>query len=247
MTAGERAALEGVLARLAPELAIEIGTAQGGSLACIASHAREVHSFDLVPPAPSVAELPNVTIHTGDSHVLVPDLLAQLEGENRAVEFALVDGDHTAEGVQADVLALLRSAAVRRAVIMLHDTANEEVRAGLEAIEFGSFAKVRAVDLDFVPGFLVRAQRFHHELWGGLGMVLVDDTGAGEAGLSLVSDIAYPATEVLARHRGRLDDEVRIAELERRLATVTGSRSWRATQPLRAIAARLRAGRRDAS
>ena len=47
MSFGERAALEGVLAQLRPRLALEIGSAEGGSLARIAAYACEVHSVDV--------------------------------------------------------------------------------------------------------------------------------------------------------------------------------------------------------
>src|SRR5690348_6240653 len=47
MSFGERAALEGVLAQLRPRLAVEIGTAEGGSLERIAAYSEEVHSIDL--------------------------------------------------------------------------------------------------------------------------------------------------------------------------------------------------------
>ena len=40
MTAGERAALDGLLRNLAPRLSIEIGTAEGGSLRCIAERSQ---------------------------------------------------------------------------------------------------------------------------------------------------------------------------------------------------------------
>ena len=47
MAPGERAAIEGLLAQIEPALAIEIGTAQGGSLRRIAHYSAEVHAFDL--------------------------------------------------------------------------------------------------------------------------------------------------------------------------------------------------------
>ena len=40
----ERAAVRGVLAELEPRLAVEIGTADGGSLRRIAAHAEHVHA-----------------------------------------------------------------------------------------------------------------------------------------------------------------------------------------------------------
>lgn len=254
MTAGERAALDGLLRNLAPKLSIEIGTAEGGSLRCLAERSQEVHSFDVVGPPQDIGELANVTVHTGDSHVLLPEALSRLESAGRSVDFALVDGDHTAAGVRRDVEDLLSSGAVSEAVILLHDTANEEVREGLEAIDFSAWPKVAAVDLDFVPGYLVRVEAFHHEIWGGLGMIVVGDGGGHR--MQLVSEIAYSASEILVRHRRRLldrapagsapeDDELgqlraRNADLERRLAVVTGSHSWRATAPLRRLADRLR-------
>ena len=104
MAPGERAAIAGVLAELRPRLAIELGTAQGGSLRTIAAWSEEVHSFDF---APEVADPPaNVTLHVGDSHELLPALLRRFADAGRSVDFALVDGDHTADGVRRDVVDL---------------------------------------------------------------------------------------------------------------------------------------------
>jgi Methyltransferase domain len=256
MTAGERAALDGLLCNLAPNLSIEIGTAEGGSLRCLAERSQEVHSFDVVAPPQDIAELANVTVHTGDSHALLPEVLSQLESAGRNVDFALVDGDHTAAGVRRDVEDLLSSGAVTESVILLHDTANEEVREGLEAIDYSAWPRVTAVDLDFVPGYLVRVEAFHQEIWGGLGMIVVGDGQGDGHPMQLVSEIAYSASEVLVQHRrsllagkpagatpdaeelGRL--RTRTADLERRLAVITGSHSWRVTAPLRRLVERLR-------
>ena len=262
MTAGERAALESVVRSVSPDLAIEIGTAEGGSLACIAANAKEVHSFDLVPPEIDLEPLSNVAVHTGDSHELLRVTLQRFADEERNVDFALVDGDHTAEGVQRDVEDLLGSDAVSMTVILLHDTANEEVRAGLDAVDYASSPKVKAVDLDFVPGYLVKTAAFHNEIWGGLGLIVVDETDPGEHGMHLVSEVSYPISQILADRRGQLvsgdrhdraehtrpvdlPSQVgslhrRIADLERQLGIVTSSRSWRMTAPLRRFAARIR-------
>jgi hypothetical protein len=170
MAFGERAAVEGVVAALRPALAIELGTAQGGSLARIAAHSAEVHAFDL---SPAVADPPaHVHLHAGDSHVLLGRFLAELAEAGRNVDFALVDGDHSYEGVRSDLTDLLDSPAVGRTVILLHDMANEAVRAGVRAVDFARHPKVAYVDLGFVelpqPGGAVA------EHWGGLGLVIVD-------------------------------------------------------------------------
>ena len=261
MTAGERSVVSGVVSELEPELAIEIGSAEGADLACIAAHSREVHSFDLVLPVLSGEKHPNVTLHTGDSHDLLPKTLESLAEQDINVDFALVDGDHSADGVRDDLEALLDSPAVARTVIMIHDTANETVRAGLEAIDFAGRPKVKCVDLDFVPGYLVKADLYHHEIRGGLGIVIVDDTAGAEHRMhNTIASVAYPTPDILTTYRAELlrgadnsviedaDDgraeldglRARTAELEDRLTAIEGSRSWRATAPLRELRSILR-------
>ena len=175
MTLGERAALEGVLSRVKPKLAVEIGTAEGGSLRRIAEHSEHVHSFDLVEPDPSTRELDNVTLHTGDSHRLLPTFLSEVASDGGNIDFALVDGDHSADGVQQDVENLLASPAIARTVILIHDTANPEVRRGCEQVRLQGNQSVRYRDFDFVAGHLSHGGAYHLQLWGGLGLILVDD------------------------------------------------------------------------
>lgn len=201
MRHGERFALEGLLATLRPEVAIEIGTAQGGSLRRIAAHASEVHSFDIVPEIEALErELPNVTTHVGDSALLVPEFLSELEREGREVDFALVDGDHTTAGVRRDAEALLASDACRRTVIVFHDAANDDVRAGLEAVRFEDHAKVALVNLDFVPGYLVSDPALHLQIWNGLALVLLD---ADRDGPAAVDRMFFDSALVLRQARER--------------------------------------------
>lgn len=174
MSFGERAALEGVLAQLRPRLAIEIGSAEGGSLARIASHSEEVHSIDLTHEDLAV-ELPDhVTLHTGSSTQILPGLLAELTDAGRLVDFALVDGDHSFEGVAGDLRALLRSPATARSTIVVHDTMNQEVRAGIESVGLDDYAKIVYYELDFVPGYMYREGAARNAVWGGLGLILCD-------------------------------------------------------------------------
>ena len=173
MDSGERAALEGLLCEIRPHLAIEIGTAEGGSLRSIAKHSSHVHSFDLVAPMSDVHALTNVTVHTGDSHLLLPQVLADLARAGRNVHFALVDGDHTADGVERDLRDLLASDAVRSTVILIHDTMNDEVRAGVARIDVAGERKVMHFDLEFLAGRLHYGDGLHHQLWGGLGVIVV--------------------------------------------------------------------------
>lgn len=209
MSLGERAAVEGVLAQLQPRLAVEIGTAQGACLRRIAAHAQEAHSFDLEPP--SLAVPGNVTLHTGDSHELLPEFLAELVREGRRVDFVMVDGDHSAEGVRRDLEDLLESDALAEAVILFHDVANERVRAGIEAVRFEQWPKVAHVELDWISGQLFAEPALRNELWGGLGLVVVDDSTSLDRNGSVYEQRYHPAGRLLARVRDLVvaDDEGR--------------------------------------
>jgi len=196
MSFGERAAVDGVLSNLRPALAIEIGSAEGACLRRIALHAREVHSFDLV--APSIDDLPeHVQLHPGDSHVLLPELLERFAQEGRNVDFVMVDGDHSADGVRRDIDDLLKSPAISDTVILAHDVANELVRAGLDAVPYGIYPKVAHVDLDFVPGYMGK-DRFTGELWGGLALIVVSAKRPAYGSDPPVQTVRHHGGEVLA-------------------------------------------------
>jgi hypothetical protein len=218
MSLGERAVVEGLLCQLKPALAVEIGTAQGGSLERIAAHSQEVHSIDIAEP--QITAPANAQLHVGDSRALVPDLMRRFEAEGRNVDFVLVDGDHSPEGVRADVVNLLSSPALGRTTVLLHDTLNEAVRAGLEDVEFQDFPNVAYVHLDFVCGYMVRSGPFARQLWGGMGLVLVDATGEARRGSAVVESAfidAYSMFDVAAWRRARRSAAAPLRALGRRV------------------------------
>ncbi len=244
MAYGERSAFEGLLAQIKPQLAIEIGTAEGGSLARIAAHSDEVHSFDMIQAAPEVQRLPNVHFHTGDNHVLLPELLAELAAAGRNVDFVLVDGDHSTEGVRQDMVDLLDSPAVRHTVIVMHDSMNEWVRTGLEQVPYDQYSKVKYVDLDFVAGFMFLEKSLEYELWGGLALVYVVADGR-ELALSPVQSRYRPTHDLVIAARDAMlrtgdgapklsaNEHAEFDRLRERLDVIMNSKSWRLTEPLR--------------
>jgi len=173
MAYGEQAVLCGVLAVLKPRLALELGTFRGGSLAPIAAHSREVHTFDLASHVTEV--LPNVTYHIGDSRVTLPRILSELAEAHKHVDFVLVDGDHSRAGVEADMSHLLQSPALSTTVILLHDCANEGVREGARKAILRADGLAYA-DLSFIAPPTRRTSPLR-DLWGGLGIVVVDRPG----------------------------------------------------------------------
>ena len=173
MSPGERAAVEGALSEVRPALAIEVGTAEGAGLRRIAAYAGEVHSFDLEPPSLEPPE--NAVLHTGDSHELLPPFLAELAEAWAQRRLRAHRRRPQRRRRQGRRRGLLDSPATSQTVIAIHDTANEDVRRGLDAVrDPRAFPKVVYVDLDFVPGRVCRYPELRHELWYGLGLVVVD-------------------------------------------------------------------------
>lgn len=244
MSLGERAALEGILAAVEPSTAIEIGTLKGGSLEPVAAHSDVVHSFDLAFDASvSHDRFPNVVLHEGNSHVLLPEVLADLAEAGTNVDFVLVDGDHTAAGVRRDLDDLLDSPSVGNTIILIHDTLNERVRMGLQEVNFDR-PKVTCVELDFVVGRIWGGASYDHDLWGGLGLVVIGWDLGREAP---ETHPLYDSVEVFETFRRALErggtvqppyGELRVLEhqlslLRESKAVMERSLSWRLTAPLR--------------
>ena len=252
MLPGERAALEGVLSFVKPQLSIEIGTYEGGSLEPISAHSGAVHAFDIERrPSVTADRFPNVTFHTGDSHELLPVTLARLSEEGANVDFALVDGDHHADGVRRDLEDLLSAQCVDRSVILLHDTLNASVRSGVEQVDFSAVAKVRYVDLDFVMGRVMTEGPEQNELWYGLGVVVTGhDVEVGPWPDAYPGSEVYRGFSLALERKEKIEEPIGygqyvelqgdVSELQKVVELMQESLSWKLTKPLRALSAAAR-------
>jgi hypothetical protein len=204
MSFGERAALEGILAQLRPRRAVEIGTAAGGSLARIARYSEEVHSIDISHAEIAGVVPENVSLHTGPSARILPALLAEFSAADQPLDFALVDGDHSFEGVIGDLRALLDAPCTARAVILVHDSMNEEIRAGIERAGLEDYEKVVYFEPDFVPGYIYRAGAARHAVWGGLALIVCDTHRSQAYAKSVRQWRYYEPYDAIHRHRAEL-------------------------------------------
>ena len=172
MALGERFALIGAVASRRPRIAIEIGTSRGGSLQHIAHWSERVYTFDRDHSLVAGSVPHNAELVTGDSHDRLPALLDELAERGEEVDFALVDGDHSARGAFLDLAALLASPAVRDALILVHDTSNPWVAKGIERALEGQPPHIAHVALDAVSG-RARKAPLMCDRWGGLGVVRI--------------------------------------------------------------------------
>jgi len=251
MLPGERAALEGVLSFVKPRLSIEIGTHAGGSLQSICAHSNAVHAFDIVSHRTVTQHrFSNVEFHIGDSHQLLPSLLAELARTGETVDFALVDGDHSAGGVRRDLLDLLESPCTRETLILLHDTLNADLRTGLEEVDFSAFESVCFVDLDFIHGRVMREGPQENELWWGLGIVATGPRFEADWPTPYSAPEVYAGFSSSLRQAGAIHEPLgygQLVELHDEIATLKSlvrkmesSISWRLTRPLRSVRSRAR-------
>jgi hypothetical protein len=172
MSPSEKVSLIFLLEHLRPKVAIEIGTRFGGSLQVLAQFCDRVYSIDVDPDIPRRLEgkFPNVEYLIGPSDEILPPLIDRLGKEGAELGFALVDGDHSAEGVRKDIDNLLRFRPTVPFYIVMHDSFNPQCRRGLMQACWSANRYVHAVELDFVAGTVNSAPKYRNQLWGGLAL-----------------------------------------------------------------------------
>jgi hypothetical protein len=153
-------------------VSIEIGTKYGGSLQVLSQFSDKVYSIDIDPDIPRrlKGKFPNVEYLIGPSDQILPPLIDRLGKEGAELGFALVDGDHSAEGVRKDIDNLLRFRPIVPLYIVMHDSFNRRCRLGLAQANWSANRYVHAVELDFVAGTVNSAPNARNQLWGGLAL-----------------------------------------------------------------------------
>ncbi|MEN2786385.1 class I SAM-dependent methyltransferase [Sphingomonas qilianensis] len=173
MQFSERCALLYILDRIKPDISIEIGTFQCGSLAAIAAASQNVYTFD-IDTIDHGSRFPNTRFITGDSAETLPKIIDDANNSSREINFILVDGSHSEEGVLRDLIECLRyRPKTRPTVVVMHDSANPAVRRGIEHAPWNESPYVHMLDLDFVPGMLYDRSDIMGQMWGGLAVAVM--------------------------------------------------------------------------
>jgi hypothetical protein len=179
MSVAERCILQVILSRHKPALSLEIGTYKGGSLQVVSEFSESVVSVDIDKSVKSRlgGKFPNVEFRIGDSGRVVPELVEDLNNAGRHVDFVLIDGDHSAEGVKHDIEAILGLSVQRRLVILMHDSFNPDCRRGMLEANWEGNSHVRFVELDFSVGNyhmppVDTAQE--RSMWGGFACAVLE-------------------------------------------------------------------------
>ena len=177
MMESERISLTGVLARVRPRGALEVGVYYGGSLSLAAQYSERILAIDIEPAVRDRFPLPdNAELLIGNSLKLIPQALARFEQLGLPLEYVLIDADHSAEGVKRDLDLVLQYRPRTPMVILAHDSGNENCRRGILAANWNSNPHVHFVQCDFVPGQIIEhsIQNGRGEVWGGLALAYLD-------------------------------------------------------------------------
>ncbi|MFN9325357.1 MAG: class I SAM-dependent methyltransferase [Flavobacteriales bacterium] len=223
MTNCERFALQDILRRTRPEVAIEIGTYRGGSLQVISHFAQRVISVDIDPTVPErlAGKFSNVEYRVGDSKQLLPDLIDELNRAGANVGFFLIDGDHSTAGVRRDVNAVLKYRPKGRCVIIMHDSFNPACREGIRSADWSASPYVQWVDLDFIPGIY---HQYAYDtadarsMWGGFACAyLTPDERTTELEVRESQRGVFEAVKTVSSHTAPSNTPVPAPGLARRI------------------------------
>jgi hypothetical protein len=177
MTPAERLALVGLVNAIRPARAIEVGTAQGGSLQVLADVAERVYALDVDPTVTErLARFSNVEFIVGDSARTLPKLMARLQADRTPCEFVLIDGNHAYEGVKRDINAVLQYEPLSPMYIVMHDSFNPSCRRGIRDAAWAASPYVHSVELDFIQGWyhtLADGAHIDRQMWGGLALAIL--------------------------------------------------------------------------
>lgn len=206
MTRCEKYAFAALVESAKPEVAIEIGTYQGGSLQLIARHAGQVYSIDPSPDcrATLAERFSNVEFLTGESADELPRLLEQISDNELQLGFVLIDGDHSTEGVRNDINAVLCYRPIRPLYVVFHDSFYPPARQGILTADWSSSPWVHYVEVDFIPG-VYHAEAFDtaqaRSMYGGLCVaVMLPEPRPGEITIHQSQQGLYDAVFPHSRH-----------------------------------------------
>jgi len=164
------------LQKLRPECVIEVGTRFGGSMQVFSNYAKRVISCDIDATCRDRLgdKHPDAEFIVGPSQQTLPPLLAKLQREAVPLSMLLIDGDHTAAGVQGDIHALLGYQPACKLYVIMHDSYNPDVRRGIRTAHWSENPYVHSVELDFITtGAMHFEKELYRQMWGGFALAVL--------------------------------------------------------------------------
>ena len=201
MSRAEKYCLIELLRTLKPETSIEIGTYKGGSLQVLSKYSKKVFSIDISsePQKFLKSKFNNVSFEIGKSFDIIKDLILKIESNNQKVEFILVDGDHSKNGVQKDLEAILTHKFNNPLTIIVHDSFNPQCRKGIKSIDYKRFKNIKHIDLDYITGCFSPNKDFK-EMWGGFAIIRLDNNIKVNSKVNASQEMLFKRAYIGSKH-----------------------------------------------
>ena len=175
----EQIALTGILARVRPRGAIEVGVYHGGSLSLAAPFCDKIIAIDIDPAVNERFEKPsNVEIWVSPSAEAIPRAFARFDELGVPVNYVLIDAEHSAAGVRRDIELVLDYTPREPMFVVMHDSGNPQTREGIRGAPWARNPHLISLDLDFVPGQIIEHSVSGNsaEIWGGIALAFLHPT-----------------------------------------------------------------------
>lgn len=175
MSRAEKYCLIHLLENLNPEYSIEIGTYKGGSLQVLSEYSKYVYSIDIDSEPKNKLEkiFKNVIFKVGKSYDIINNVMKEIESKKGKLNFILVDGDHSKNGVRKDLECILSHNFKHPLTIILHDSFNPQCRSGMKSIDYKNYNSIEHIDLDYIHG-CYSPNKNHKEMWGGFAIIKIN-------------------------------------------------------------------------
>ena len=175
MSRAEKYCLIHLLEKLKPEYSIEIGTYKGGSLQVLSKYSKKVYSIDIdsEPKQTLKKQFDNVIFKVGKSHNVIKSVVEEIESKNGKLNFILVDGDHSKDGVKKDLECIMSCNLKHPLTIILHDSFNPQCRLGMKSVHYEKYSFIEHIDLDYIHGCFSPNTNYR-EMWGGFAIIKIN-------------------------------------------------------------------------
>lgn len=168
MSFAERAAILGIILDMpSRNLAVEVGSYQGGFLRILSKYFSKVYSLDIDHSNLDKDLYTNVEWVKGDSKETLMNLVEfTRDFTKEPVDLILIDGDHEYDTVKSDISNVLKLSP-QETVILIHDSWYEPSRKAILEANWAGNPYIHHVEVDFCTGDLMPNGIFI----GGLALV----------------------------------------------------------------------------
>ena len=192
MELSERVIFTYILQAIKPQLSLEIGSRDGGSLQALSRFSHRVDVVDIDATIPQrLSKFSNATFYIGDSKIVLPDLLQKYQNLGKWPEFIHIDGAHNLEGAYSDIHQILSIVPTNEVIILMHDSFNQEVRGAIKKLNLADYKNLTYANVDFVSGILHTKKEVFNQLWGGFALFVISPEGEQAKNLFANQDLQY--------------------------------------------------------